>query len=304
MYGNSIWDDIKWQYKFGSDLIRLILINVAVFISIQLFYLIGFFLQQSFNPFIAKYFFLHADLSILLVKPWQLITYMFIHEGFWHILWNMLTLYWFGNIVGDLIGKSKIIPLYILGGIAGGLLYILAYNTLPVFSGQAAVSAALGASAGVTAIVMAATTISPNYEIRLFLIGPIKLKWLTTAYILLDLFSIQYGNAGGHITHLGGFFLGWMYIVLLQKSIDLARPFYAIQDFIATVFSKKNKLKVSYKKEKTTQSTTAQSYKKENTVQLSKQERLDSILDKINKSSYDSLTPEEKNFLFQVSKED
>lgn len=305
MYGNTIWDDIKWQYKFGSNVIKLILVNVGVFVFLQVVLLMGFLGRNSFGKDIISSFSLHSNLSVLLHKPWQLFTYMFVHEGFFHILWNMVALYWFGNIVGDLIGKSKVIPIYILGGLVGGLFYLTAYNLLPVFADSVSLATAMGASAGVTAIVMAATTISPNHELRLFMVLNVKLKWLTAAYIFVDLVSIQYENPGGHIAHLGGFFIGWLYIVLLRSSFDLAKPFFVIEDFFTKLVSKKSNLKVAYKNVNQQEFKQPQKQAaKQNNVNVNKQEFLDAILDKINKSSYESLTPEEKDFLFKVSQED
>lgn len=230
---------------------------------------------------------------------------MFIHEGFWHILWNMLGLYWFGQIVQDMIGKPKILPLYIFGGIFGGLLYMLAYNIFPLFSNAVAVSSCIGASAGVMAIVLAAATIAPNFELGFAIIGPVKIKWIALVYVVLDLINIQGGNAGGHIAHLGGALFGFVFIKQLQSGNDFTRPFYAVTDFFSNLFKKKSNLKVEYKKEyvytseKNTKSNTAQ--QKET---ISKQEKLDAILDKINRSSYDSLSKEEKEFLFKISQED
>lgn len=304
MYGNTIWDDIKWQYKFGSDVIKLILVNIGVFVVVQILLLIGVLSQHTFAKTILSAISLHSNLNVLLHQPWQIFTYMFVHEGFFHILWNMVALYWFGNIVGDLIGKSKVIPIYILGGLVGGAFYVAAYNLLPYFHDSVALATAIGASAGVTAIVMAATTISPNHEMRLFMVLNVKLKWLTAAYIFVDLISIQYENPGGHIAHLGGFFIGWLYIVLLRSSIDMAKPFHAVEDFFTRLFAKKEHLKVVHKNENKKTTSQKQTFTKQNNVNVNKQEYLDTILDKINKSSYESLSQEEKDFLFKVSQED
>jgi len=204
--------------------------------------------NDNFGQSILSNISLHSNLHVLLYKPWQLFTYMFVHEGFWHILWNMVALYWFGNIVGDLIGKSKVIPIYILGGLSGGIFYIAAYNLLPAFANSVYTATAIGASAGVAGIAMAATTISPNYEFRLFFVN-VKLKWFLAVYIFIDLVSIRFENPGGHITHLGGYFIGWLYVFLLQKGIDMAKPFHALEDFFTKLFTKKSNLKVAYKNE-------------------------------------------------------
>ncbi len=301
----NIWQDIKWQYRYGSDLIKLILINIAVFIIVNLIN-IPFILFAKTVPFnLVDFLSLYASPHNFVRHPWGIFTYMFIHEGFWHILWNMLGLYWFGQIVQDMIGKPKILPLYIFGGIFGGLLYMLAYNIFPLFSNAVAVSSCIGASAGVMAIVLAAATIAPNFELGFAIIGPVKIKWIALVYVVLDLINIQGGNAGGHIAHLGGALFGFVFIKQLQNGNDFTRPFYAVTDFFSNLFKKKSNLKVEYKKEyvytseKNTKSNTAQ--QKET---ASKQEKLDAILDKINRSSYDSLSKEEKEFLFKISQED
>jgi hypothetical protein len=134
----------------------------------------------------------------------------------------------------------------------------------------------------------------------------VKLKWLTAAYIFVDLISIRFENPGGHIAHLGGFFIGWLYIVLLRSGIDMAKPFHATQDFFTNLLAKKPNLKVAYKNEnnQTAHQSKKQTTTKQNNINVNKQEHLDTILDKINKSSYESLSQEEKDFLFKVSQED
>ena len=301
----NIWQDIKWQYRYGSDLIKLILINIAIFVIVNLINL-PFMLMAKNTPFdLVNFFSLYASPYNILRHPWGIFTYMFLHEGFWHILWNMLGLYWFGQIVQDMIGKPKILPLYIFGGIFGGLLYVLSYNIFPVFNNVVGAATCIGASAGVMAIVLAAATIAPNFELGFAIIGPVKIKWIALVYVVLDLINIQNGNAGGHIAHLGGALLGFIFIKQLQNGMDFSKPFYAVTDFFSNLFKKKSKLKVEYKKEyvytseKTTKTNTAQ--QKET---ASKQEKLDAILDKINRSSYESLSKEEKEFLFKISQED
>ncbi len=303
MHGNSIWDDIRWQLRFGSSLIRLIIINIIVFIVINLLHLFAYIFQKEIGFDITEFLSLYAAPERFVTHPWGILTYMFVHESFWHILWNVLGLYWFGQIVQDTIGKSKIIPIYLMGGIAGGLLYMLAFNTLPVFSTLTSTAFCFGASAAVMAIVLSAATIAPNYELLLFLIGPVKIKWIALAYIILDLINIQHGNPGGHIAHLGGALFGFIYIRQLQRGTDLGKIYYLLSDFFSSLLQKKDKLRVAYKKK------TASANTKKSTEALKKganeqqQERLNAILDKINRSSYDSLSKEEKEFLFKMSQE-
>lgn len=300
----NIWKDIKWQYQYGSDLIKLILINVAVFVVVNIISL-PFILFLKDNPIdLVSWLSLYTSPKNLLHHPWGIFTYMFLHEGFFHILFNMLFLYWFGQIVQDMIGKPKILPIYIFGGLAGGLLFILAYNFLPLFGNVVASASCIGASAGVMAIVLAAATIAPDYEIGLMFFGPVKIKWIALVYVILDIIGIQSGNAGGHIAHLGGALFGFIYIKQLQNGNDFARPFYAVIDFFKNLFKKKTKLKVEYKREKEYASTFSNKQTAPNKNEINKQERLDAILDKINRSSYDSLSKEEKDFLFKISQED
>ncbi len=313
MYNNSIWEDIKWQFRYGTDLIKLIMVNITLFVFINLVQLVLFLLQQQGAFVLTDWLSLYASPARLLLQPWGIITYMFVHESFWHILWNMLGLYWFGQIVQDMIGRPKILPLYLLGGIVGGIAYIAAYNIFPVFSQSVAHASCIGASASVMAIVLAAATIAPNYEIGLLFIGPVRIKWIALVYVLLDLINIQNGNAGGHIAHLGGAFAGFAFVRLLQNGTDLSRCFYSISDGIGKIFRKKEKLSVSYvnpgkKKEYASAYSTTQQKKSNQTSppsdKASKQEQLDAILDKINRSSYESLSKEEKEFLFKISQED
>ena len=306
----NIWQDIKWQYQYGSTLIKIILLNVAVFIVLNLISL-PFALMAKSLPFNVVHFLaLPASVLKWLYQPWSIFTYMFVHVDFFHILFNMLGLYWFGQIVQDLIGKPKIFPIYLLGGISGGLMYVLAYNVFPIFAGSVSASICIGASASVMAMVLAAATLAPNYELGLLFFGPVKIKWIALAYLVLDLINVQHGNAGGHIAHLGGALFGFVYIKFLQSGLDLARPFFIIADFWSSLFKEKNELKVTYRKKEYayTSNTTSSQTKNTNSSQtkntLSKQEQLDQSLEKINRSSYDSLTKEEKDFLFKISQED
>ncbi|MEN9447846.1 MAG: hypothetical protein RJA25_1136 [Bacteroidota bacterium] len=300
----SVWKDIKWQYVYGSNLIRLILINIAIFLVINLITL-PFMLFAKQTPFdIVSFLSLYASPHNFIRHPWGIFTYMFVQDGFWHILWNMLALYWFGQILQDLIGKTKILPLYIYGGIFGGLMYVLAYNIFPAFSETVYIANCIGASASVMAIAFAAATIAPDYELRFVIFGNIKIKWIVFAYLLFDLIDIQHGNAGGHISHIGGALFGYLYIYFLRKGTDLARPFYTFTDYISNLFSKEKNLKVEYKKEYAYTAKKQTTHTAKNNETINKQARLDEILDKINRSSYDSLTKEEKEFLFKISQEE
>jgi membrane associated rhomboid family serine protease len=308
MYGStSIWQDIRHQYDYGGAHVKLIIINVAVFIAANLLLLFGDLLMQgTYGSKFLLWFMPVADVGALIKKPWSVFTYMFLHERFFHILFNMLFLYWFGNVLKDLIGNAKIVPVYIYGGLAGVFLFILAYNIFPAFSGQL-MTPILGASAGVMAIVWAAATIAPNYTFFLILLGPVKIKWIAVFYVVMDLVQMRHGNPGGHLAHLGGALIGYLFILQLQRGNDWGKPFYYLEDMITHWRNPIPKIKVVHKKEKKVKATTAAGGSSKMSTQMrtsSKQEELDSILDKISRSGYDSLSPEEKAFLFKVSQED
>jgi len=308
MYGNtSIWQDIRHQYDYGGAHVKLIIINVTVFIAANLLLLFGDLLMQAnYGSKFILWFMPVADVTALIKKPWSIFTYMFLHERFFHILFNMLFLYWFGNVLKDLIGNAKIVPIYIYGGLSGVLFFILAYNIFPAFNGQL-MTPILGASAGVMAIVWAAATIAPNYTFFLFLLGPVKIKWIAVFYVVMDLIQMRHGNPGGHLAHLGGAFMGYLFILQLQRGNDWAKPFYYLDDMITNWRNPIPKIKVVHKKEKKVKAATAVGGSSKMGTQMrtaSKQEELDNILDKISRSGYDSLSPEEKAFLFKVSQED
>lgn len=273
---------------------RLIGVNAFVFITISLLGVIGFLFQLQYRPghIIADDFLsVPADLRNLLYKPWTLVTYMFTHKAFFHILFNMLWLYFFGQLFEEYLGGKKLNYLYFLGGIAGAVLYIFAFNVFPVFKTDLAIAVALGASASVMAIVVATATLLPDYSVSLILIGPVKIKYIAIITVLIDLLSIGSGNAGGHIAHLGGALYGFVYIKQLNNGRDLSLVFQKMYDGTASYFSIKNKLKVAHKADSNSKS-------KDLNVE---QHIVDSILDKISKSGYESLTKEEKNLLFKSS---
>ncbi|MBL4715230.1 MAG: rhomboid family intramembrane serine protease [Bacteroidia bacterium] len=298
---NSFLGDIKNSFnKKDNALIQLIIINVAVFIGVNLLYTITFLANTGPELYdsILKWLAVPSSLSKLITRPWTVITYMFLHEGFFHILFNMLWLFWLGKILVEYLGNKKLISTYVLGGISGGLVYIIAFNVFPAFQGMTEYSYALGASAGVLAVVIATATLIPDYSIHLLFLGPVKLKYIAMFSIVIDVISIGKGNSGGHIAHLGGAIFGFIYIKQLQKGNDLASRFNKIMDSMSSMFSSKSNLKVSHKSASKTASTMASS------SSTPDQEVIDTILDKIAKSGYDSLSKEEKDILFRASNRD
>ena len=289
----SIFEDARREFSFGNMVTRLILINVAVFIlvhivNIVLFAANGATKSPIYTEFI-RFFSMSSDVKHILTHPWVLITSMFLHEGFWHILWNMLFLYWFGRIVGDFLGDKRVLPIYLLGGLYGAVFFYASANLLP--GGYGEVRYALGASGGVMAMVVAAGVIAPDYIMRLLFLGDVKLKYIVMALVFLDMIGIANDmNTGGHFAHLGGALMGWLFIQQLRNGVDWGKPFNAFFDWISG--QRKPKMRVV----KTGGVRKPQK-------QQTDQEKLDEILDKIKQSGYKSLTKEEKEYLFKASEE-
>lgn len=233
---------------------------------------------------------------MLAKRPWTAISYMFLHYSFFHILFNMLWLYWFGKIFLSYLDQKKLLGIYILGGLAGGALYILAFNIFPAFDNVMSQSVAVGASAAVLAVVMTISFYAPDYKINLMFIGRVKIQHIALFTVIIDLFSIQGSNAGGHIAHLGGALFGFIYATQIRKGKDMTRGFNRFMDRLSSMFKPKSKLHVKYKR--TSRPETDIEY---NTRKKSDQKEIDRILDKISKSGYGALTKQEKELLFKSS---
>ncbi|MDO9340108.1 MAG: rhomboid family intramembrane serine protease [Bacteroidales bacterium] len=290
----GIWDDIKKTFRNGSSLTRLIYINIVVFILITIVAAISFLLN---NPEISgkalNLFSVPSSFKILLVRPWTIITYMFVHKDIWHILFNMLWLYWFGRIFLEYLDQRKLVAVYFLGGISGALVYILSFNIFPAFTGVVAESVAIGASASVMAIVITIAAYVPDYTVQLFLFGRIKIKYMALAIFVLTSIMDFSVNSGGKLAHIGGAFFGYFYTINLRQGHDIGKGFNRVIDFFVTLFKPRKKLKVTHKK-----AATEYEYNK---IKTEHQTRINNILDKISKGGYDSLTKEEKETLFKES---
>jgi membrane associated rhomboid family serine protease len=288
----SIIDELKQTYKQGSTLIKLIFINVAVFLVFRILYLI-LYLTGSTALFQSAYWLsVPSFIPGLILKPWTLITYMFYHEDIWHIFFNMLWLYWFGKLFLQFFDDRKLVSLYIIGGIAGALLYVLAYNAIPVFNINSSGSILLGASAGVMAIVFAVSFYAPDYKILLMFFGETKIVYVALVSLVLDLIMITSNNSGGHIAHLGGAFIGYLWAVRYRKGKDFTYGLSKFLDKLFNLFKFKPKLKVKYKRP-----TDDFEY---NRSKAEYQNEIDRILDKISKGGYDSLSKQEKDMLFKM----
>lgn len=288
-----ILDEIKASFKDGSYMTKIIYVNLAIFVFVNLISSFAFLFSAN-PPDIIDWLALPADLTKIITRPWTLITYMFLHEGFIHILFNLLWLFFGGRIFQDLLGEKRLLSLYILGGLSGGLLYILAYNIFPRFNEVLPIARALGASASVMAIIVGIATKVPNYTVNLIFIGNVKLKYIAIVFVALDLISLNDGNAGGHIAHIGGALFGFFYIRQLNQGKDWSIWFYKWTNTLGSLFkrTRKPKVKVVYNKK---DGRTAKPQIRDD------QAVVDGILDKISKSGYDSLTKEEKDILFKAS---
>jgi membrane associated rhomboid family serine protease len=290
----GLWDEIKSNFRRGDYVSRLIYINIAVFVALLIVSAVSFLLK---NPLISEktisFLAIPSSLKTLLIKPWTIITYMFTHKDIWHILFNLLWLYWFGKIFLEYLDQKKLVSVYLLGGISGAIVYVLSYNIFPVFDEQTASSVAIGASASVMAIVIAIASYVPNYTLSLFLFGRIRIIYVAlTIFILTSIMDFP-SNSGGKLAHIGGAIFGYLYILNIRKGRDIGKGINRFIDLIATFFKPGKKMKVTYKKEPKDFDYNRQ--------KAEHQARINIILDKISKGGYDSLTREEKDSLFKES---
>ncbi|HUS86368.1 MAG TPA: rhomboid family intramembrane serine protease [Bacteroidales bacterium] len=290
----SILNDISSQFRKGTNLLKLIYINAALFLIVVILEVISVLVNApQLTETVVGYLAVPASLPELATKPWTIITYMFLHEDFWHILFNMLWLYWLGRIFTDYFDQKKLVAVYLLGGLSGALLYILSFNIFPAFSDVLNISVALGASAGVMAVVIATAVYVPDFTLNFFLLGRIKLKYVALGIFLLTSVFDFSTNTGGRIAHIGGALLGYIYSTRYKQGKDIGKWINRIIDAIATWFKPRKKMKVTYKR-----TMTDFEY---NSARASHQEQINKILEKISKAGYDSLTKEEKELLFKES---
>lgn len=289
-------EDLKYNLKQKNSLTILIYINLAVFIVAAIFRLYGFLMQSDTN-YILKYLGLPAIFDSFKTRPWSIITYMFTHMHFLHILFNLLFLYWFGSIFVRYLSQRQLLGVYLTGGIIGGVIYMLSFNLFPVFEDLRYVSVAIGASASVMAIVIASASLVPDHKIFMLFFGQVKLKYIAIAVIIIDIISIPVDNAGGHIAHLGGALFGFLFIVFYKKGRDLTKPMIRIIDFFVELFAPKPKIRVSSRNKKKSESDYEYNARKK-----AEQQEIDKILEKISQSGYQSLSDKEKEKLFKSSK--
>ena len=279
-------------FRTNDALIGLIAVNVVVFVLyhvVHMFYVL--FAALHHFP-LDRWLAASADVDTLLIHPWTLITYMFFHQGFLHLLFNMLWLYWFGKIFRSYFSGWQLVNVYLLGGLAGALLYVLSYNIFPAFAVEKHFAILLGASGGVLAVVMAISCYVPRFTISLLFFGRIKLITIALVTVVIDIISISTSdNAGGHIAHLGGALLGYLFAVNILAGKDITAWFGRFCAWIGRFFKPKPKLKVAYKRPPADD-------REYNRLKNENQQEIDRILDKISKGGYDSLSRQEKETLF------
>ena len=298
--GNFI-DDLKRTFKHGNIVVRLIFINVAAYVLLMLLGVVFGLFGIRIGSLVSDLY-LPADLLQLMRRPWTLVTYMFLHSGAWHLLGNMLWLYWFGKLFLYFFSSKHLRGLYVVGGLMGGLLYIVAYNVFPVFRDLLYSSTLVGASASVLAIAIATAIREPEYRINLMLVGPVRLKYFALFIVLFDFLYVGSNNAGGHIAHLGGALAGWWFARGIAQGYDITRWANTCIDALGNLFRKRERKPRQPKMKVHVNNSRTADYDY-NARKKSKSDEIDRILEKLKKSGYSSLTDEEKRKLFEASKQ-
>ena len=298
-------DRIRYKINTASVTEKLIAVNVIVFLFFGIINTIfSLFEIPGFANF-YDWFVLPSDPAEFILKPWTIISYSFLHGGIFHLISNMLILYFSGIYFLNFFSPKRLLNYYFLGVIIGGLIFMLSYNLFPAFAGGK--SYLVGASAGVMAVLIGVATQAPNMYVRLLILGNLKFWWIAAALVAIDIIQIPMGNAGGHLAHLGGAGLGYLYTTQLHKGNDIGAWWENLMDGIANLFKKrekKAKMKTVHRTSKKRSGTSSSSSRSTSMSKSEKQQKVDAILDKISKSGYESLTKAEKDFLFQAGKDD
>ena len=288
----SIIDDLKMQYKFGGMTQRLIYWNIVCFLISYVFF--GLLRLVNVDVDFLQYVSLSSNPEDLLWKPWSMISYSFFHSDFFHIFFNLIILNFSGQLFLTFFNQKQLLGLYVLSAVFAGLVFVSSFYLMNI------IAPIVGASAAIMAILVAVTTYSPLMNVRLLLVGNVKLWQITVVILVLDLLQIRMDNSGGHIAHLAGAFFGFVFVKLLKNGTDLSNIVTTIIDFFVNLFRKSpstpfKKVHKNYKKP--SEKSTSRIVTKDKT-----QQQIDEILDKISRSGYDCLTKEEKEFLFKAGK--
>lgn len=299
----SVADDLRMQWRMGGMTVRLILINVAVFVALVLLKALllpvagsGTGAEVLRDTFVVQWLRSTADPGTLLTRPWTVITYMFTHTGLGHIFWNMVLLWFGGRLFQDLLGGKRLLGYYLLAGLSGFALFLAVQWLLPGVHGAPHGLGIMGASASALGVFMGIAAYRPDMPVHLILIGPVKLMYVAGFFLLLDLVGIGSGDGVAHEAHIGGALFGILASLQLKKGNDPAMAFMNGMERIGGLFSRKDR-RPRMKVAKHADAAPRQA----RTAAQDIQARIDTILDKISRSGYDSLTKEEKDLLFKAS---
>ena len=292
----SLLDDLKMQLRSGDITMRLIVLNVVLFVVPSLFAVIASLLGYSLD--ILYYVSLSSSVADLLWKPWSILTYSFFHAGIWHIIFNMIMFNFAAKVFLTYFTQKQLLGLYVSGGLFAGIIYLISYNTIPALVNTPA--SVVGASASVMAILFAVATYAPMMQLRLLIIGNIKLWHIAIVFLIIDFLQLSSTNTGGHLAHLGGALFGYIFTTQLKKGFDLTLWFTNIVLFFQKITDTRKRTpfkKVHRNFKPAPKPEPAKIVKKTNV-----QQQIDAILDKISKSGYESLSKDEKEFLFRAGK--
>lgn len=292
-------DDLKRQFNQPNNtLSQLIIINVVVFIVLGILGIFAtWFKFEDFAHSISNQFTIPPIFDDFIYRPWTIITYAFNHGGIFHILFNMLGLYWFGMLLKDFLGGQKLVNLYVLGALGGALLFLLAFNLMPFYQEKTGFNGMVGASAAVLAVVVGAATLVPEHQFYLLFFGAVRIKYIALFYVVSSILGVTGQNAGGEIAHLGGALMGFGYIKQLQSGNDWGMWITVTMEWFKSLFAPRAKIKVSHRKSETPKAS-AKPQKSTNPDQA----EIDKILDKISEKGYEALSKDEKEKLFNASK--
>ena len=297
----AIIDDIKFAYRRGSMLMRFIFINIAVCVILHLATLVAWMITGD-QAAVLQWVELPSDLSLLIRRPWTLVTYMFSHYALLHILFNMLWLYWLGRIFMEYFSPKQLTGVYLLGGWGGALLFLLAYNLMPSLAGNSVFL--IGASASVLAVIVATAVYAPDYKIGLLFLGEVAIKWVAIVTVAIYLIGMETGNIAGNIAHIGGALVGAWFALRIKRGRDITRPLNAVLDAVVGIFNGRSFSWPAARrgnKAKPQQETTQQRQQPSRFDTVSEEE-LDRVLKKIKDAGYDALTDAERDMLFKASR--
>lgn len=297
----AIIDDIKFAYRRGSMLMRFIFINIAVCVILHLATLVAWMITGD-QAAVLQWVELPSDLSLLIRRPWTLVTYMFSHYALLHILFNMLWLYWLGRIFMEYFSPKQLTGVYLLGGWGGALLFLLAYNLMPSLAGNSVFL--IGASASVLAVIVATAVYAPDYKIGLLFLGEVAIKWVAIVTVAIYLIGMESGNIGGNIAHIGGALVGAWFALRIKRGRDITRPLNAVLDAVVGIFNGRSFSWPAARRgnKARPQQETTQQRQQPSRFDTVSEEELDRVLKKIKDAGYDALTDDERDMLFKASR--